>query len=602
MGSDCGVLDVLPAAAPDGALFRRANTSSWCASTVRDDAGVWHAYVSVFADHCGLNSWQANSQLVHAVSAGGPAGPFVNDTVIRLPFSHNPKVARDPVSREYLLFHIGCGDNQTRRYGPCAGGVTPLPPPPPAVRFTTPGGGCLAPANGTFPAWVSPQGRPVSPLVLATGAICADAASGWLVDHVDNRWYAAAWPTAQAFIDCGACVAGNPATLIGPPGHQRVAGGGGATSFLFNKSAGTIQIAGCDGMCLSNGAPGARAPCGAPGQPWAAAQLHAVPCGSAQARGWAEDRAADGGGGGGGGGAPPPTCGGEFTEVLSAPTPEGPWAFQTAFGPRAAGAWPASTDNPAPLFWPNGSLAVMFRAYAPYNSTIGISRAPGWRGPWALPEAPLFPGRAEDPFLWYQRSTNSYHALLHGLGGCGAGAAGVGCHAFSADGARWTLGSAPAYNFTVRFSDGSNTTFRRRERPHLVLDPDTGAPTHLINGVQPPQGLQPAGGQGDYAYTIVVPLRTCKCVHHRRGAPVRLGSQSRRLARAGVCRARRWVNLIFFLLRCCHCHRHRRRRWKLPAVARCAARRHIHNFSEPRAPPAPARTSHGSVCAARVVA
>jgi hypothetical protein len=150
-GADCGVLDALPAAPPDGALFRRANTSSWCASTVRDDAGVWHAYVSVFADHCGLNSWQANSQLVHAVSAGGPTGPYVNDTVIRPPFSHNPKVVRDPVSREYLLFHIGCGDNQTRRYGPCAGGVTPLPswddptdPPPPcggALQAATAEGG-----------------------------------------------------------------------------------------------------------------------------------------------------------------------------------------------------------------------------------------------------------------------------------------------------------------------------------------------------------------------------------------------------------------------------------------------------------------------------
>jgi hypothetical protein len=527
-GDWCGVLDVLPAAAPDAALYRRENTSSWCASTVRDDAGVWHAFISVFADHCGLNSWQANSQLVHATSAGGPTGPFVNDSVIRLPFSHNPKVVRDPISREYLIFHIGCGDNKTHRYGPCTGGITPPPPPPPAVRFTAAGGaGCLAPANGTFPAWVSPQGRrPISPLVLASGpAVCGANTSGWLVDRADNRLYSAAWPTAEAYIDCGACAAGHPATLIGPPsavGGSTASGsgsgsegGGGATSFIFNRSAGTLEIAGCGGMCLSNGAPGAHQPCGAPGQPWEGTQLHAVPCSSAEALGWAEEHAASSSAS-----SPPPppaaaaavgsSCGGEFTEVLSAPTPTGPWRFQTAFGPRAgAGAWPASTDNPSPFFLPNGSAAVMFRAYAANNSTIGIARAwGGWEGPWELPSAPLFYGHAEDPFLWYQGSTRSYHALLHGLGGCGVGAAGVGCHAFSPDGYSWTLGAQPAYNLSVLLSDGSSATFARRERPHLVMDPKTGAPTHLINGVQLPHGMQPPGGQGDYSYTIIVPLKT----------------------------------------------------------------------------------------------
>lgn len=503
-GSSCGTLDVLPAALPDAALYRRANVSSWCASTVRDDAGTWHAFISVFADHCGLNSWEANSELVHAVSAGGPAGPFVNDSVIRLPFAHNPKVIRDPMTGEYLIFHIGCGDNETRRYGPCAGGVTPPPPPPPAVRFVA-AGGCLAPANGSFPAWISPQQRPISPVTLAVGAVCNSTASGWLVDRADNRLYSAAWPTAEAFIDCGACVAGNLLTLIGPAAETGGSGSvssGGATSFIYNKSAGVIEISGCSGrgMCLSKGGAGAHQPCGAPGQPWSQTQLHVVPCDSADARGWVEEPAKVDG--------PAttlgPTCGGGFTEVLSAPSPEGPWTFQTAFGPRPASAWPFSTDNPSPYFWANGSIAVMYRSYAPNNSTIGIGRAEDWHGPWELPMSPVFYGHAEDPFIWYQNSTRSYHALLHGLGGCD----GVGCHAFSADGFTWTLSAASAYNYTVYFVDGTNTTFARRERPHLVLDPDTGAPTHLINGVKLPSDLQPPGGQGDYSYSIIVPLRT----------------------------------------------------------------------------------------------
>jgi hypothetical protein len=42
-------------------------------------------------------------------------------------------------------------------------------------------------------------------------------------------------------------------------------------------------------------------------------------------------------------------------------------------------------------------------------------------------------------------------------------------------------------------------TFHRRERPQLVFD-GAGKPTHLINGVLPPQAK---GGQNDYVYSLV---------------------------------------------------------------------------------------------------
>jgi hypothetical protein len=511
-GADCGELDVLPAATPDGALFRRANVSTWCASTLRDGAGVWHAVLAEFADNCGLDSWTVNSQLVHAASAGGPAGPYANATRLRLPFSHNPKLARAP-DGTFLIFHIGCGDNATHRYGPCAGGVTPLPPPPPAVRFTTAAGGCLAPAGGVFPAWTTPARRPLAPLAAAPGAVCAGDASGWLVDRANGRLYSAAWPTAEAYVDCSACDAGAPVTLIGPPPgaagpRTQLAGANGG--FVWNKTDGTLRVSGCVGMCLSNGAPGAHAPCGsnASGEPWSAAQVHVVSCDSADARGWAEARADARGAAAAAAAAapspaPPRDCGGAFTELLSSPTLDGPWTFQTAFGPAASG-FPASVDNPAPFFFPNGSVAVMFRAYLPFNSTIGIARADSWRGPWTLPTAPIFAGHAEDPFVWFQPATASWHALFHSLGAC----ADVGCHAFSRDGAAWTLSPTPAYGLNVSFADGSRTAFTRRERPQLVLDPDSGAPTHLINGVQPPRALQPAGGRGDASYSLIAPLRT----------------------------------------------------------------------------------------------
>jgi len=223
-----------------------------------------------------------------------------------------------------------------------------------------------------------------------------------------------------------------------------------------------------------------------------------VPCDAPDARGWEEARADA---------ESPQTnaavaCGAGATELLAAPTLNGPWTNSTAFGPSATG-FPFSVDNPAPYLLRDGSIAVMFRSYQPYHSTIGVARAPDWRGPWTLPSAPIFDGLAEDPTVWYSATTDSYHALFHSLGAC----ADVGCHAFSVDGLNWTLSPTPAYGFTVAFSDGTNTTFARRERPQLVLDPVTNAPTHLINGVQPPSKDQPKGGRGDLSYTLIAPLQ-----------------------------------------------------------------------------------------------
>jgi hypothetical protein len=57
-------------------------------------------------------------------------------------------------------------------------------------------------------------------------------------------------------------------------------------------------------------------------------------------------------------------------------------------------------------------------------------------------------------------------------------------------------------SFAIAFDDGTNVTMKRRERPQLVFNPSTGAPTHLISAVQPPQS-----GQEDQTYSIIVPLK-----------------------------------------------------------------------------------------------
>ena len=51
-----------------------------------------------------------------------------------------------------------------------------------------------------------------------------------------------------------------------------------------------------------------------------------------------------------------------------------------------------------------------------YHSVIGMARAESWKGPYTIDPAPLFPQFVEDPFLWYQPETDSYHALFHTQG------------------------------------------------------------------------------------------------------------------------------------------------------------------------------------------
>lgn len=58
----------------------------------------------------------------------------------------------------------------------------------------------------------------------------------------------------------------------------------------------------------------------------------------------------------------------------------------------------------------------------------------------------------------------------------------VGAHAFSADGGHSWTDTGIAFNLTVRYADGGETTFVQRERPHVLLD-DRGSPAFLSSGV-----------------------------------------------------------------------------------------------------------------------
>ena len=85
------------------------NTSSWGGSALRDErTGLYHMFASQFTNHCGLETWTANSHVVRATSAQ-PGGTYtrVADAVggeVFPIFSHEPNAVRDPATGEWALF------------------------------------------------------------------------------------------------------------------------------------------------------------------------------------------------------------------------------------------------------------------------------------------------------------------------------------------------------------------------------------------------------------------------------------------------------------------------------------------------------------------
>eukprot|EP00911_Craspedida_sp_UC1_P000698 UC1_evm4s531 len=191
-------------------------------------------------------------------------------------------------------------------------------------------------------------------------------------------------------------------------------------------------------------------------------------------------------------------CDDKSTNILYSKTLDGPWSRMNVPIVKAGTGRPPDmgkygVDNPAPFFFPNGSLLMLGRD--DWNS-VGIITADSWRGPYTLRGliGPA-PYTIEDAFLWRDsQHTNFFHALFHG-GKQGGGFVNAGAHAFSEDGISWTFGTRePAYTTTVTTSDGQEHEYTRRERPHLLFN-DSGYPTHLSTSLWT--------GPKDHAVTFV---------------------------------------------------------------------------------------------------
>jgi hypothetical protein len=142
--------------------------------------------------------------------------------------------------------------------------------------------------------------------------------------------------------------------------------------------------------------------------------------------------------------------------------PNGPWT--------AAKTAPQSCNNPAPAYHPNGTLFVVCNhlditvAMEDYTGTWSALRSMGKPGKYSRA------GNWEDPYLWFD-SRGNFHVVYHvycldpfeAHNECNAG------HAFSTDGYTWHFGQDEPYSGLVSFTDGTNTTFSTRERPHMIF-------------------------------------------------------------------------------------------------------------------------------------
>jgi hypothetical protein len=170
------------------------------------DPKLFHMFVSRMAGHCGLNSWQENSEIVHA-TATDAEGPYSYHSTVMSYFAHGPSVRA--YGGGYLMMHLGCGRSFMPYRDQCRNGTTPAHAEPThddAVlcnQFnvsimtakslygpwsSTDGGEQVYLSSGSTPAaksWFVPSGRQFSnpaPFVKRDGSIMcayrADARSG----------------------------------------------------------------------------------------------------------------------------------------------------------------------------------------------------------------------------------------------------------------------------------------------------------------------------------------------------------------------------------------------------------------------------------------
>ena len=162
---------------------------------------------------------------------------------------------------------------------------------------------------------------------------------------------------------------------------------------------------------------------------------------------------------------------------------------------------------------------------------IGLWRADnGWDGEWIPVSDQLIYGwgeggeghcfdsencpRHEDPHLWWDE--RGAHLLTHFQNNWDISLK-RGGYGWSLDGHNWVLeivpvqSNASVLSMDVRWTIGSVSSIRRRQRPFFIQDVDTGKPTHLLNGADFGTHSLPGICEGCHwgtALTLIQPINT----------------------------------------------------------------------------------------------
>ena len=199
--------------------------------------------------------------------------------------------------------------------------------------------------------------------------------------------------------------------------------------------------------------------------------------------------------------------------ATTAAFPAGPWRIAplrisgAGWSPYNASLASIGTSNPTAVQLQDGRSLLSIRSHAGYwpgvkGEHTAFALSDSIEGPFAISGNLSWQfGNDEDPFVW-QQPDGTMHCLYHNGRSKHTN---HGLHAFSRDGVAWhkpadallpkcAFGNASTpvtpslhncsamYGDAVALDDGSRIVLTGRERPALLFDEATGAPTYLFNG------------------------------------------------------------------------------------------------------------------------
>jgi hypothetical protein len=183
--------------------------------------------------------------------------------------------------------------------------------------------------------------------------------------------------------------------------------------------------------------------------------------------------------------------------VRTAPSLAGPWTPYAGNSPlnfSFAGSFATAVNgaNPAPFFFPNGTVLVYFSANpcppgwgqkVPGNNCIFVARGESWAGPFAALPLPVTHPESEDAHVWQDHRGN-FHLLTNVNNDHARCAEGEPCggHAWGYDGITFSNLSIGAFGPYIRFANGSSWRTSYVERPQVTLGAD-GRPLAFFVGM-----------------------------------------------------------------------------------------------------------------------